>query len=352
MMIRGLYVVASSAISENKRMDIIANNIANVSTTGYKKDTLLTESFPEILISKIGPNPFDKDVLAARGDSGVYSTDENGIFSASTKNGFFQVQTTLGTANNKSIKFKVNDDGYLTTPKGDYILGQNGPIFAGSDNIEIDNLGRIFADGNEVGRLKVVNPRNVIGNFSYGIHADEVVVNFQQGQLHPTDNPLDLAIQGNGFFTVETPNGERYTRNGEFTLNSEGYLVTKEGYMVLGENGYIRLESKSISINESGEVLDNGASTDKLKMVDFNDYKQLSKEGDGLFKMRVQEDLETNLKAFEGKINQGFIEGSNVNSVKQMVEMITVLRSYEASQRLIRTHDEMLGKSVNDIGRV
>ncbi len=351
-MIRGLYVVASSAISENKRMDVIANNIANVNTTGYKKDTLLTESFPEILISKLGPNPFDKDLLGGRGPLSVDSASNNDIYTASTKNGFFQVKTPLGVSNNKNIKFTVNEEGYLTTPKGDYILGQDGPIYAGSGQIEIDQLGRISAGGSEVGRLKVINPMNVIGNFSYGVHVDEVYTSFEQGQLSPTGNPLDLAIQGNGFFTVETPQGTRFTRSGEFTMSPDGYLVTKEGHRVLGDNGPIRLEAKNLTINEKGEISAGENYIDKLQMIDFRDYKKLSKEGDGLYKMRVEADLDANVAAFTGQINQGFIEGSNVNSVKQMVEMITILRSYEASQRIIRTHDEMLGKSVSEIGRI
>ncbi len=350
-MIRGMYIVASSAITESKRMDVISNNMANVNTTGFKKDTLISESFPEILISKIGPNPFDKDLLGSKSPFGVNSEADNGIYSAATKTGFFQIKTALGVSNSQNIKFTTSEDGYLVTPKGDYILGQKGPIFVGTEEVSVDNLGRIFAGGNEVDRLKVVNPLNVIGNFSYGIHVDGVATNFEQGQLHPTENPFDFAIQGKGFFAVETPAGTRYTRNGEFTLDSEGYLVTKEGYKVLGENGHIRLDGKNIKINEKGEILNNEEYIDKLQLVDFKDYSRLFKEGDGLMNIKDQE-LNDNTIEFTGTVNQGFIEGSNVNSVKQMVEMITVLRSYEASQRLIKAHDELLSKSVNEIGRV
>jgi flagellar basal-body rod protein FlgG len=332
-------------------MDVIANNIANVNTTGYKKDTLISESFPEILISKIGPNPIDKDLLGSKGTLGVDSQANNGIYNATTKSGFFQIKTSLGTSNSQNIRFIRNEDGYLTTPNGDYVLGQNGNIFVGDEEVTVDNLGRIFAGGNEVDRLKVVNPLNVIGNFSYGIHVDGIKTNFEQGQLHPTENPFDFAIQGNGFFAIETPNGTRYTRNGEFTLDSEGYLVTKEGYKVLGENGQIRLEGKNITVNENGEILNNEEYVDKLQLIDFKDHSRLFKEGDGLMNIRNEEFTDNAIEA-NGTVNQGFIEGSNVNSVKQMVEMITVLRSYEASQRLIKSHDELLSKSVNEIGRV
>lgn len=350
-MIRGMYVVASSAISENKRMDILANNIANVNTTGYKRDSLITESFPEILISKIGPNPIDKDVLAQKGSSGVDMQKEGNLYTAASKSGFFQIKTPLGVSNNKTITFKVDEEGYLVTPNKEYILGQDGPILVGEGELSIDNLGRIYEDNTEVGRLKVVNPMNSIGNFSYGIHIDEVATNYEQGQLNSTENPLDVAIQGNGFFVVEANNDERYTRNGEFTIDPEGYLVTKEGFKAMGENGYILLPNNEVSINELGEIISGDQYIDKLKMADFKDYKALSKEGNGLLKLRT-DDLEENEIEFSGKINQGYIEASNVNSVKQMVEMITLLRSYEASQRLIRNHDELLSKAVNEVGRL
>lgn len=350
-MVRGMYTVASSAIVENKRMDIIANNIANVNTTGYKRDLLISESFPEILISKTATNTFDKDVSSQKSGMGIDVEDGGDVYTATSKSGYFQVKTSLGVANNKTIKIKINDEGYLVTPKGDYIQGQEGPIFVGQGKLAIDSLGLITVDGNEAGKLKVVNPLNTIGNYSYGIHLDQVLINHEQGQLNSTDNPFDLAIQGNGFFAIETENGERFTRNGEFTIDTEGYIVTKEGHKVMGQNGYIQLTNKEVIIDENGNVISGNQHIDSLKIVDFKDYKALSKEGDGLLIYRT-DDIEENIIEFSGKVNQGYIESSNVNSVKQMVEMITLLRSYEASQRLIKNHDELLSKAVNEVGRL
>ena len=261
-MIRGLYIAASSAISENKRIDVIANNIANVNTSGFKKDTMLTESFPDILLKRIGSTDY-KDIVA---------------------------------------------------------------------------------------KAPIASKIGYIGKMNNGVRIDEVFTNFEQGSLSSSGNPLDLAFQGTGFFTVETPAGERYTRSGEFTLNSEGYITTKEGYKVLGQNGPIQVAGKNIIINESGQVFSDGNEIDKLKLVDFIDYKSLKKEGDALY-LDASSDA-GNMKESEGLIQQGFLEASNVNSVKQMVEMITMLRSYEANQKVIKTHDELLGKSVNEIGRV
>lgn len=349
-MIRGLYIAASSAISENKRIDVIANNIANVNTSGFKKDSLITESFPDVLIKRIGPKD-SRDLMSgtpAAGNVGFES--DGGLYYASAKAGFFNVQTPDGISKSKSIRFTVNDEGYVTTPQGDYVLGLKGPIYAGQKDLSVNEKGEVLAGSTVVDRLKVSNPVGFIGNMSYGVHVDEVFTDFEQGPLNQSGNPLDVAFQGKGFFTVETPKGERYTRNGEFTLDADGYLTTKEGYKVLGQNGYIQIKGKNITITEKGQVYSDENEIDTLKTVDFKDYKLLQKQGEGLFTDAGGDPQ--NMIAAEGTIQQGFSEGSNVNSVKQMVDMITVLRSYEANQKVIKTHDDMLQKSVNEIGRV
>lgn len=341
-MIRGLYISASGAVSEGKRVDTIANNIANINTTGFKKDTMVTESFPDVLIAKMGGEFPDKDILRRGGSNkGVEIKTEDEIYTAMTDSGFFSVQTSLGISNSRSIRFKLNDDGYLVTPQGDYVLGVDGPINTGGAAVTVDNISQ----------LKISNPLNVIGNISAGAHVDEVRTDFTQGHLDTTGNPTDFAIQGKGFFALEVNGEERYTRDGSFTLDSEGFLVNKDGYRVLGEKGYIKIEDKDIKVNEKGEISSGDAIVDKLKLLDFEDYRALRKEGDNLY-MLLREDWPDNIKDFRGIVNQGFIEGSNVNSVKEMVDMISMLRSYEANQRLIKAHDELLGRAVNDIARL
>ncbi|MHB1395134.1 MAG: flagellar hook-basal body protein [Clostridia bacterium] len=349
-MIRGLYISASSAVAETKRIDVIANNIANVNTTGYKKDVMVTESFPEILISKIKVR-LDKDLLS-RGASGAgISSENNGVtYSASTPSGFFNVETPQGISRSRSIGFKVDEEGYLVTSQGNYILGQNGRINTGGAAVTVDAAGQVLAGGTAIDRLKVSNPLNNLGHLSYGIRSSEVKINFEQGQLQPTGNSFDLALRGKGFFCVETPEGERYTRSGDFTKDSEGYLVTKEGYKVLGVAGYIKIDGSNMSVNEEGEVYSDSVMVDKLKLVDFNDYEVLRKEGNGL--ARIEEGTEAQPAATAGMIQQGFLESSNVNSVKEMVEMLTMMRTYEANQKMIKIHDELIGKAVNEIARL
>ncbi len=349
-MIRGLYISASAAVSESKRIDVIANNMANVNTTGYKKDEMLTQNFPEILVSKINSR-IDRDILSSRAPgTGIESGSSSDGYTASTSSGYFNVETPLGLSKSKSIGFNVNEEGFLVTPQGNYILGQNGRINTGGGDVTVDRTGQVLAGGTAVDRLKVSNPLNVLGHLSYGIHSSEVVTNYEQGQLQPTENSFDLALRGKGFFSIETPAGERYTRNGEFTKDSEGYLVTKEGYMILGENGYIKVDSGNMLVKENGEVYKDEQLVDRLKLAGFDDYSILRKEGNGL--VRIEEGVEEVPATAEVNVQQGFIEGSNVNSVKEMVEMMTMMRTYEANQKLITIHDGLLEKAVNNIGRV
>ena len=349
-MIRGLYISASSAVAETKRIDVIANNIANVNTTGYKKDVMVTENFPEILISKINGR-LDKDLLSRSASKAGISSETSGeLLTASTPTGFFNVETPQGISRSRSIAFKVDEEGYLVTQQGNYILGQNGRINTGGAAVTVDATGQVLAAGTPVDRLKVSNPLNTLGHLSYGIRSSEVMTDFEQGQVYSTGNGFDLALRGKGFFCVETPEGERYTRSGDFTKDAEGYLVTKEGFKVLGEAGYIRIDGSSMTVNEKGEVYSDDKLVDQLKLVDFNDYEGLRKEGSGL--LRIEEGTGAEPETASVTLQQGFLESSNVNSVKEMVEMLTMMRTYESNQKMIKIHDELIGKAVNEIGKL
>jgi flagellar basal-body rod protein FlgG len=112
----------------------------------------------------------------------------------------------------------------------------------------------------------------------------------------------------------------------------------------------VKIEGSNVTVNEKGEIYSDDKLVDKLKLVDFKDYEVLRKEGNGL--LRIEEGTEAGTVAAEGMVQQGFLEDSNVNSVKEMVEMLTMLRTYEANQKMIKIHDELIGKAVNDIARV
>lgn len=258
-MIRGLYTSGWSMLAIQKKMDVISNNMANVSTNGYKKDTLVLESFPDLLTKII--------------------KDYNGTPSSSRNIGTMEL-------------------------------------------------------GNDVG---------------------EVFTDYTQGQLTKTENNLDMAIRDsrNAFFTVSVTDAdgnekELYTRDGSFTKGSDNSLLTKDGNAVMGENGPIILGSGEFTVGEDGTIIQNGEVVDKLLIKEFTDTTVLKKYGDNL----VQADAGAETGNFSGTVQQGFIELSNVNIVREMVDMITVMRSYEANQKVLQAMDGTLDKAVNEVGAV
>ena len=196
-------------------------------------------------------------------------------------------------------------------------------------------------------------PNNeIIGKVTYGAKVDEVYTDFTQGSVISTSLETDLAIQGDGFFTVQTPNGLAYTRDGNFSINQFGQLVTKEGYNVMGQEGPIELgedyfsQGTALTVQNNGEIYVAGNYIDTLDMANFEDMTSLTKQGDNLYTSTGQR------SEFTGSILQNFLEVSNVNTVSAMVDMITVARTYEMNRKMIQTQDNLLGKAVNDLGRV
>lgn len=261
-MIRGLYTSAWSMIANSKKMDVITNNLANVNTAGYKKDTVVFESFPELLAKRINDS----------------------------KN---------------------------------------------SSNI---------------------------GSMELSSDVGEVYTYFTQGQLNQTNNRMDIAISDDSrgekaspaFFTIGVPDPsdnnnikEYYTKDGSFVLNSNNQLVTRDGNYVLGQNGPVTLEPGEFAVDDSGNIVQNGAVIDTLRLVQFDDATKLRKFGDNLV-----ENSGSETSAFTGKVMQGFSEESNVNVIDEMVDMITVMRAYEANQKLLQTQDSLLEKTVNEVGVV
>ena len=179
-------------------------------------------------------------------------------------------------------------------------------------------------------------------------------IDFSQGPLEGTNRPLDVAISGDGLFSVETPEGEAYTRDGRFALNQGGLLVTSDGHSVLGEGGPIEINvqenfTTEILINGSGEILIDGNVIDKLKTISTANSVDFSKIGSNLFQLKNGIEP-TALETIE--VKQGFLENSNVDSITEMVTMIDLMHQYEMGQKMIRAQDTILGKASSDIGRV
>lgn len=255
-MIRGLYVASTGMNVQTKRMDVISNDLANVSTTGYKKDTAVVASFPQILMQRINDR-------------------ENHI------------------PNDKTI-----------------------------------------------------------GKFTPGARVVDTYTSFTQGSLTPSDGVVNMALQGDGFFVVNTTAGLAYTRDGSFTVNNLGEVVTKEGYQVMGQNGGLTLGEDylltggEVTLSEQGILSLNGKVIDTINIVAFEDNQALAKIADNLYQGDAAQ------TEFTGSVALGYLEASNVNPVTAMVEMITVSRAYEANQKMVQTHDSLLGKAVNDLGNL
>lgn len=174
-------------------------------------------------------------------------------------------------------------------------------------------------------------------------------VDFSPGEFRPTGNDLDLAIDGEGFFCVETATGTRYTRKGNFSLNALGEVVTQEGWPVIGEGGKLTVTGTNIRVDEAGKLFVDDGEVGGFKIVNFEEPGSLEKVGDNYFK--PVGDAKPG-QAEDAQVRQGFVELSNVNAVKMMAEMIDTVRGYESYQKMIQTINEITSKSINEVGRL
>lgn len=257
-MVRGLYTAYTGMVNEQKRLDIISNNLANSATVGYKEENVTSQSFKQMM----------------------------------------------------AVKIRDGSNGYVDEP---------------------------------------------IGSMSLGVKIGETYMNWGQGSLRETDNTYDMAIQGNGFFTMKVTdaNGNEttmYTRNGQFTITSTGHVVDCDGNHLQGLSGDLQIpvDATDIAIKSNGAVYADGELIDTIQLTDFEDYNYLELYGDNMYK--TVDGAKT--KASDATILQGFTEQSNVNVIDEMVSMITITRAYEAGQKMIQTQDELMGKAVNDVGKV
>ncbi len=174
------------------------------------------------------------------------------------------------------------------------------------------------------------------------------VTDFSTSAVKATSNPLDLSIRSNGFFVVRTDEGEAYTRNGSFRMDEQGRLVTQAGYPVEGESGEIRLTTSNPRISRDGEIWDGDNRVGKLSVVEFDveEISGLSKLSSGLYESQTGY---TSIKA-NPEIQQGYLEGSNVNSAYEMINAVETLRHFELNQRLLHMQQEMYKSSLESLG--
>jgi flagellar basal body rod protein FlgG len=185
-----------------------------------------------------------------------------------------------------------------------------------------------------------------------GTHSGDVVTDFSQGILEQTGSPLDVALQGGGFFVIEGPQGPLYTRNGAFVVNSDGRLVTHDNLPVQGNGGDIMIPEgispTSVQITEDGRLLADGEEIAQLDLVDFNDRQQLRQVGTTVF--QASDGAVTTTA--EGRLVQGFRERSNVSPIQELVDLIAAQRRQEAAQKSMTLLSEAVGKHISTQGGI
>ncbi len=175
---------------------------------------------------------------------------------------------------------------------------------------------------------------------------------FSAGSINQTGRNLDVALEGNGFIQIETPRGERFTRAGNLTLDANGQLVTKNGDLVVGSKGAITVpRGGELSIGTDGSLSVNGKNFEKLKIVQFeNPSTALEKEGESLFKGTGTEEAQL---ATNSRVIQGSLEGSNINSITEMVSMMNNTREFESIQKSVSLIMNDLGRKIaGEIGKI
>lgn len=242
----GMYTALSGNLASQQRLDVLANNLANVNTAGFKRDRMVFES-------------------------------------------------TLAAVKNPS-----QATGTLT----------DAPVMSGAT----------FA------------------------------TDFSAGPVKQTGNTLDLALDGDGFFVVNTPQGRAYTRQGNFHLDGNSRLVTADGYEVLGNGGPIAVKGGKVEIDGKGVVFAEGNRIASLEIVDFPKPYQLQKTGAALFIPSGQGGGEQPARNTE--VRQGFLEDSNVNPLLEMTQLIETTRYYESCVKAIKSYDDMAAKAANELGKL
>lgn len=231
------------------------------------------------------------------------------------------------------------------------------------DLSEPGNIPRLISTPKEVDEYELNNEANAdylqnrvtrVG-MNLGVKTGENYVDYSEGPMKVTNNPLDLAIAGNGFFAVEYTNKAdetftMYTRDGNFTMDRQGYLVTQDGDFVLDENGRrIRMNTAlPVSIDRDGNITQEGVQVATVGLTDFEDYNYLERYGENFFRTI---DGATEMEA-DADIRAGVLEMANMSVVTEMVNMIAIQRQYDSNQKVITTYDESLDIAVNQLGKL
>lgn len=204
--------------------------------------------------------------------------------------------------------------------------------------------------GDQDTRLAVSSRSASIGGLGLTEGIDRVSVDFSQGRMEETGRGLDVALQGDGFLRVRTPDGDFYTRGGALHVDATGLLTTADGYMVLDPVGEIVLPEGPVSVGPDGMISVGGQQVTNLDVVEFEPGTVMTKVGELLY--APDDPSVSPMTAAATTVRGGYLEASNVDDVSTMTEMAQMVRVYQANQRMLAAQDELLGKAVNELGRV
>ncbi len=236
------------------------------------------------------------------------------------------------------------------------------------DLSEPGNIPRPLATNRAVDEAELNNPLNENylerrvrkTGLNLGVKIGENYVDYSQGPIKETGNTLDLALSDRGFFAVEYTNkagvtSTKYTRDGNFTMNRQGFLQTQDGDYVLDEDGRrIQMDTAlPISISRNGTIIQDGTTVATIGITDFEDYNYLERFGENFFQpVEGAVELDRGETGVDTQIHQGYLEMSNISVVTEMVNMITLQRQYESNQKVITTYDDTLEQAVTQNGKI
>ena len=277
-MFRGFYTVASGMIAQQRRTELLSNNLANANTPGFKAEQSSIRSFPDMLLSSIGGTNASADE-----QSGIQSQDQLGVLNT-------------------------------------------------------------------------------------GVYMQETTPNYVQGQIYSTDLTTDMAlidgnlprnengVTGSIFFRLEYPTGgEAYTRNGNFTLDGQGYLVNAQGLYVLADTGErIQLQNDDFQLTQDGYIVVNNQQVARVGVAYAENPNLLQKQDNGILRLQEGGALPTafDVDGVNFSLRQSYLESSNVDASRTMTELMTAYRAFEANQKILQAYDRSMDKAVNEIGRI
>ncbi|MBF2053600.1 MAG: flagellar hook-basal body protein [Candidatus Sericytochromatia bacterium] len=190
-----------------------------------------------------------------------------------------------------------------------------------------------------------------LGQLGTGSLVQETWTDFSDGGLEQTEAPLDLALQGEGFYVLSSEAGETFlSRNGAFTQDNEGFVRNPAGLYLLNQNGsplQIPAGVSRLVVSQNGEVFADGVSLGTLQRVRYAEPQRLLHRGGQLFQALPQQEAQP----AETRVHQGYLERANVDVASEMVQMISAMRAYQISQKALQTEDDMTGRLINEVGR-